>query len=79
MKTEYKYGNGDYVKFDNGVFSGEAHVRGYATIAFPIMGAMVILEQEFGAGELPNDEYPFRTFTCAECHIKKCDKPGLMY
>lgn len=63
----YKYKNGDVVNYNNGVLSGKAIVHGYATTEFPVIGAMVIIEDI--TGNLPSKDYPYVTFTCAEVHL----------
>jgi hypothetical protein len=68
MNTNYVFENGQEVTYDNGVFSGEALVVGVATTPLPVIGHMYILLEM--SGNIPNAEYPYNHFTCAECHLK---------
>ena len=61
----YKLHQGQCVKYNNGLFSGEGVIVGVATTEFPIMGRMYIIEDK----NIHTVNYPYDTFLCAECHI----------
>lgn len=73
MKTEYKFTDGQRVKFDNGVVTGTGYIIGACNTGQPFIGINYMIEVNIGACsiKLPNDEYPFTVIPMFECHIEK--------
>lgn len=69
----YAYKDGDRVKFDCVVFSGEGIVKGVATAELPILGCNYIIDVIKSTPELPNDLYPFSTVSVAENLMSKVE------
>lgn len=69
MKNEYKFKDGQVVKFDNGLISGQGKIIGASSIGQAVNGVNYIIEVEESSVELPNDTYPFKVISMFECHI----------
>lgn len=69
MKNEYKYKDGQVVKFDNGAIAGHGKIVGASTIGQAGIGVNYIVEVEKSTVELPNETYPFKVISMFECYI----------
>jgi hypothetical protein len=69
MNTDFAFKNCQSVAYNNGVFAGEGLVVGAATTPMPTLGRMYIILDK--TGNIPNTEYPYNFFTCAECHLRE--------
>ena len=62
-----KYAQGSRVEYNNGVIKGYGIVVGYALTEQMVIGSTAIIED--CSGNIPNTQYPFTHFVCAEVHL----------
>lgn len=60
---------GKIVTYDTQTMKGRARIVGIATTGAAVIGRIVILEDL--SENLPNREYPFTHFACAEVHLSE--------